>query len=550
MIEDPTVRPPSREQERELGRLSPFELKDHLIALADVNLKRAAATMLNAGRGNPNWVATTPRAAFFLLGQFSIEESRRSWAEYDDLGGIPSLDGIASRLERFLADHPQDQGAGLLRRSVRYATTRLGLGADEFVFELTDAVIGDDYPLPVRMLRCVEKVVHEYLVKELCAGQRPPGGDFDLFAVEGGTAAMCYVFDSLVINKLLAPGDTVALMVPIFPPYLEIPRLDRYRFEVLPIRATKCAENGFHTWQYEPGELNKLADPAVKALFVINPSNPPSVMLEPAAADQIAEIIANHNPGLAVVTDDVYGTFVHGFRSLMSIVPRNTIGVYSFSKYFGATGWRLGVIAVHPDNIFDKRIAALPNDDKQALSQRYATITLEPERVKLIDRLVADSRDVALNHTAGLSTPQQAQMALFSLFALTDTEESYKRNTRAIIARRLHALVTGMGVDLPRDPLAAHYYVELDLLAWAQRNWGTDFCRWMQENFEPVDPIFRLAEQHSVILLNGGGFDAPEWSVRISLANLPTDSYQQIGTWLRTVGDGYKAQYAGQRPVP
>ena len=187
MIEDPTVRPPSREQERELGRLSPFELKDHLIALADVNLKRAAATMLNAGRGNPNWVATTPRAAFFLLGQFSIEESRRSWAEYDDLGGIPSLDGIASRLERFLADHPQDQGAGLLRRSVRYATTRLGLGADEFVFELTDAVIGDDYPLPVRMLRCVEKVVHEYLVKELCAGQRPPGGDFDLFAVEGGT---------------------------------------------------------------------------------------------------------------------------------------------------------------------------------------------------------------------------------------------------------------------------------------------------------------------------------------------------------------------------
>jgi aspartate 4-decarboxylase len=58
------------------------------------------------------------------------------------------------------------------------------------------------------------------------------------------------------------------------------------------------------------------------------------------------------------------------------------------------------------------------------------------------------------------------------------------------------------------------------------------------ENFEPVDPIFRLAEQHSVILLNGGGFDAPEWSVRISLANLPTDSYQQIGTWLRTVGDG------------
>ncbi|MGA2929252.1 MAG: bifunctional aspartate transaminase/aspartate 4-decarboxylase [Solirubrobacteraceae bacterium] len=229
-------------------------------------------------------------------------------------------------------------------------------------------------------------------------------------------------------------------------------------------------------------------------------------------------------------------------------MPRNTIGVYSFSKYFGATGWRLGVIAIHPDNIFDEKIAALGNDDKQALSERYAAITLEPERLKFIDRLVADSRDVALNHTAGLSLPQQAQMALFCLFALTDTAESYKQNTRAIIARRLHALVKGTGIDLPRDPLAAHYYVELDLLSWAERNWGTDFCHWMQENFEPVDPIFRLAEQHSVVLLNGGGFEGPEWSVRVSLANLPMDSYEQIGTWLQAVGDSYKAEYDGRQP--
>ena len=28
--------------------------------------------------------------------------------------------------------------------------------------------------------------------------------------------------------------------------------------------------------------------------------------------------------------------------------------VYSFSKYFGATGWRNAVIALHEDNIYDK----------------------------------------------------------------------------------------------------------------------------------------------------------------------------------------------------
>ena len=40
--------------------------------------------------------------------------------------------------------------------------------------------------------------------------------------------------------------------------------------------------------------------------------------------------------------------------------------------------------------------------------------------MKFVDRMVADSRRVALNHTAGLSLPQQVQMALFALFCLVD----------------------------------------------------------------------------------------------------------------------------------
>jgi aspartate 4-decarboxylase len=40
---------------------------------------------------------------------------------------------------------------------------------------------------------------------------------------------------------------------------------------------------------------------------------------------------------------------------------------------------------------------------------------MEPRKIKMIDRIVADSRDVALNYTAGLSLPQQVMMTLFSL---------------------------------------------------------------------------------------------------------------------------------------
>jgi aspartate 4-decarboxylase len=36
----------------------------------------------------------------------------------------------------------------------------------------------------------------------------------------------------------------------------------------------------------------------------------------------------------------------------MGICPQNTIFVYSFSKYFGATGWRLGAIGMHEQQYF------------------------------------------------------------------------------------------------------------------------------------------------------------------------------------------------------
>ena len=59
---------------KKMETISPFELKNKLIDMADESIKKIAHTMLNAGRGNPNWIATEPREAFFLLGQFGLCE--------------------------------------------------------------------------------------------------------------------------------------------------------------------------------------------------------------------------------------------------------------------------------------------------------------------------------------------------------------------------------------------------------------------------------------------------------------------------------------------
>ena len=533
------------EQQKEFEKLSPFELKDKLIHLAGEASQHSAQTMLNAGRGNPNWIATTPRDAFFTLGTFAVQESKRVWDE-PDLGGMPQKNGIAKRLSDFVAKNPNAPGVGLLQAAIEYAVRELKFNADAFVHELVDSIIGDQYPSPDRMLVHAERVVHEYLAKEMCGG-KAPAGKFDIFAVEGGTAAMCYIFDSLLVNHLLHRGDKVALAVPTFTPYIEICHLDRFHFDIVEINASEVtAGDARHTWQYPDAEIDKLKDPSIKALFFVNPSNPPSVAMRATSMARLASLIQNQRPDLIVVTDDVYGTFVPGFRSLMAEVPHNTIGVYSFSKYFGCTGWRLGVVAIHQDNMFDKAIAKLPEAVRRELNTRYGALTLHPEDIKFIDRMVADSRCVALNHTAGLSLPQQVQMTLFSLFALLDKDDRYKKLTKEIVHRRLKALWAGMNVPLPEDPMRADYYATLDIMVWAEKTHGPAFVEFLKKNYHPFDVLFALAEKFSIVLLNGSGFAGPDWSIRVSLANLPDAEYSKIGEQLEAVVQAGVAAWKAQ----
>ena len=96
------------------------------------------------------------------------------------------------------------------RSAVPWAVERFAFDADAFVHELVDSIIGDNYPVPDRMLVHNEQIVREYLSGR-CAASRGPTGKFDLYAVEGGTAAMCYIFKSLKANRLLNAGDTIAL---------------------------------------------------------------------------------------------------------------------------------------------------------------------------------------------------------------------------------------------------------------------------------------------------------------------------------------------------
>lgn len=528
-----------------LSQLSPFELKDRLVTLASSHAERV---MLNAGRGNPNFLATAPRHAFFQFGLFAMTEAeRRAGGLPEGVAGLPAAEGIAARFEIFARARHETPGIAFLSAVLAHAREQLGFSGDAFLHELVQGVLGGQYPEPVRMLRHCEAVVRCYLVEDVIGRPLLPD-PIDLFAVEGGTAGITYVFNSLRENRLLNPGDTIAIGMPIFTPYIEIPLLGDCRLTELAINADP--DSG---WQYPEGELDKLLDPRVKALLLVNPGNPTSVKIDDAGLNRIAQIVATKRPDLIILTDDVCATFADDFVSLFALCPANTILVYSFSKYFGATGWRLGVIAAAQTNVLDARIAALPERDLAQLDARYGSLVVDPRRLKFIDRLAADSRAVALNHTAGLSTPQQVQMALFALFVLIDEEGAHQRAMKHLIRSRHYALHQALGVDRADDANAVDYYTLLDLEALGARVYGRGFVDWLLSTKNPLEILFRLADEAAVVLLPGKGFGTPHPSVRVSLANLNEADYARIGNIIRSVMAEYAQEFrttAAARTAP
>jgi len=150
---------------------------------------------------------------------------------------------------------------------------------------------------------------------------------------------------------------------------------------------------------------------------------------------------------------------------------------------------------------------------------------------------------VALNHTAGLSLPQQVMMTMFSLAELMDEKKAYQKACIGIVKKRVEATLEGLGIEIGQNEHFDYYYGLIDFEFFARKNIGDDAVTWMKANIHPLDIVFRLAEDHGIVLLNGSGFAAPDWSVRISFANLDDHVYDDIGRALRAIARGYRQAY-------
>ena len=396
--------------------------------------------VLDAGRGNPNWINTKSRYAFIRLEEFALKECQTTYSN-KDMAGQAKLDGIGKRYRKFFKTN--DKIDKFLIDSLNYCVNVLGLNEDELVKELVDGIIGSYYPSPSRCLKNTEVILNAFLESTLYGSDKLTR-ETKVFPTEGGSAAICYIFDSLNHNKLLKKGDKIAIATPIFTPYLQIPDVNNYGLVSVDVETT--AENN---WEINDEEIKKLEDNNVKAFFLVNPSNPSAHALSEDSIEKIKSVIEK-NPNLIIITDDVYGTFVNDFKTLYSAIPYNTLLVYSFSKLYGATGWRIGLIAINEDNVFDKLISELSQEDKDFLNKEYSIVTTDPDNFPFCERLVADSRSIGLYHTSGLSTPQQIFMDLLALSHLVVSEDEYIELSNEVINERYEALMNAL--NLKPDP--------------------------------------------------------------------------------------------------
>jgi aspartate 4-decarboxylase len=271
--------------------------------------------------------------------------------------------------------------------------------------------------------------------KEKFEGLRMKPTDFDFFLTEGAAAGIMYVLNTLSKNYLVNPHDKIALITPIFSPYMEMPYLQEYNEQIVRLKG-----NPDKDFSLDDDEINKLKDRGIKALFMVNPSNPGSYSLSKDNIEKIGAIVNNERQDLIVLADNVYAPFAEEYNSFMLVCPRNTIEIFSLSKYFGTTGWRLGVVMTAKDNRINELLKNLPTKQQKLLVKRYETVTFEPAKMTLLDRIVSDAREVAQEHVSGLSTPQQVLLGMFLFYDLNDKDRIYDRAIKTILRDRITQL--------------------------------------------------------------------------------------------------------------
>jgi len=262
----------------------------------------------------------------------------------------------------------------------------------------------------------------------LASLHRPTVADNIAVTASGMSALM------LTVEALVAPGDRVVVVTPLWPNLVEIPKILSANVETV---ALACREG---EWSLDLDRLLRALTPDTRLLLVNSPNNPTGWTLR--ADEQQAILERCRQYGIWLVADDVYERLY--YRDAAKAAPsfldiadpeERVVSTNSFSKSWLMTGWRLGWIvaprALMPDlgKLIEYNTSCSPafvqHAGLAAISQGEPTVARTRERLRR-------ARDFLVGELAKLpgivvAPPAGAMYAFFRVEGLDDSFAFCKR---------------------------------------------------------------------------------------------------------------------------
>ena len=172
-----------------------------------------------------------------------------------------------------------------------------------------------------------------------------------------------------VCHTLLRPGDELITTDPTWNWPVAFARAVGATVKQIPIYGPE------HGYRLDPARLAAAIGPNTKVVYIVDPNNP---LGSACTAGEIAGIVdAVRAAGAYLVHDCTYRHFAHDHHLAAAIEPERTLTIYSFSKWLGLAGLRVGAVVAHPD-IVERLAAAPPNNlGSSILAQRAAMAGLK-----------------------------------------------------------------------------------------------------------------------------------------------------------------------------